>query len=711
MAGLLFSACLGPGKAVVLDGGSARLNPALRHDFGPNPGTTRPGRFFGACELPPDFPSGDCDLIDPLVIRSVSPEHLRRLRRAPYFWVGGGPGNSARLTYEWVADGVRLVNRASGAVEVGDVNLGSCINFAELEERTRQRVRNMNGQVLRVPPVADLDQVLAVILQSCRTPGQAARVSEILEPITGACDGVDVKLLRDSAASWSPRPQELWPVCVKDLPFVLSEGDTRHELVLQARADVNRLWRHARFQSQPLSPQLMVVPVGGTRTISRRMAWSRNIQVEDGPEAVRFEFQVPLVGASTASPPPDRLPADGSEWLENFSPNVVVAQVRIRRGPWREGGVPEYLPIHRLRIGETLCLTRTDRPGVDEFDIMLCRIGDAELVPMTPTYRLDQFHQNRVDDGRLTWQADVFGPPGGPPVMPTDPVFIEFDLTALDDVSSARSGLTAAPPVQNFGTLRVGSASPPRWAARVQNVDASGVRIDRIEVTGRSASEFGAPRVKRLGGPAYASAPAEPVLPLPLPAYSAIDVFLLPAVVGNETKEAQLTVYFTGVSNRQDRISVMLRAAAASPDLDVLPKRLIMTFEGRLGHATVTRAFLVQNIGYAAGERRGIRIEGPDHAHFALAPERNGMTLEELQRPRMIESGSDEILHVTYRPRAPGSHAAVIVVDTADGPLRVELAGMCVGYCLQPIEVDSRLTPADRLDVEVERRPAPGRDP
>jgi hypothetical protein len=671
--------CVGGGSVAVLYGGAARLNPSLMYNFGPAPGDGGRGSNFEACDA---NETGACR-VDPVVVRSVAPAELRNLRRAAFLWVGSGPAG-LRLTYEWVAADTSIRDD-SGTVLVPNASVGTCRNFGEFDSLTRQRFRRTGGAEIRVPQVRGLDQLMDVIVRACRAP--APRVSETLEPIRSDsdCSEINVAALRPDRREL--HDGETWPVCVKELALHVTEhDDVRLEMRVEPRRDIEAVWRGARLEPQPASPQLMIVPVGGIRTISRRMHPIGNRVVDDGSEWTDFMFIVPELDVGLAGLLGTAVPAAGGDWLENFSPNVIVSRVRVRRGAWKEGVAPDYLSVRRLKFGGLLgteCNSRTDRTDIDEFDVTMCTSDQQKIVQLTPAYRADGAGGRPA---RIDWFVEVADPVTGSPVDPTTPVFIEFDLTAFPGaVSTVRSGLNAAPPTQDFGLLRAGVPSPPRWAARIHNADLTGVRLDRIEISGRSAAEFGEVHVQRAtGGAPQPLRPTAEALPAPLSPDGAIDVFVTPAVVGNEIKDAQLDVHFTGVSNRPDRISVMLRAAAGTPELSVLPTRLVMVLQGTPGRTSLQRGFLVLNSGYVSSERRGVRLEGPDRAAFQLDPP---------SPSRVLESGDAETLYVTYRPPAAGRHEAAVVVDTADGPLRVDVQGVCVDYCAQPVAIDPRLTP------------------
>lgn len=191
----------------------------------------------------------------------------------------------------------------------------------------------------------------------------------------------------------------------------------------------------------------------------------------------RYAWSTPAGGGGPAGP----------RWHENFSPNLVVEEVRVfvRRPDGTEVPPPATVGDRVELVGENGATWACERhPDTGTFGIESCLAGGASSgLAATPTYVIEQLDPDFGNPltAPLRWEAgfvsDPLAGPGGQ-------LYIEFTLRA----EFGEAGLSGRPLVADFGDVLVGDRKA-LWAEFV-NVGGKTLEIDDVWIEGPDRAEF-----------------------------------------------------------------------------------------------------------------------------------------------------------------------------------------------------------------------------
>jgi YVTN family beta-propeller protein len=228
-------------------------------------------------------------------------------------------------------------------------------------------------------------------------------------------------------------------------------------------------------RTRVLSPTLMTVKkdaprrlVRPTQKIGTGYVWSTP------PSTVRND----------AGPPPPEAPS--LRWVENFTPDLRVTQVRVLRID--SAGVETPLAPARLRVLDPVgngavwdCAGVAQPDGSKVFPLQVgtaCRKGDGPLGPLaaTPTYLVAHVTSPLAPPLRspLSWQADLAGS------IPASQVFIELTVDNQSCQAPSCNALKAEVPEKDLGRLQVGR--PHRSLLEVTNLGPEPLRIGTVRM-------------------------------------------------------------------------------------------------------------------------------------------------------------------------------------------------------------------------------------
>jgi YVTN family beta-propeller protein len=228
-------------------------------------------------------------------------------------------------------------------------------------------------------------------------------------------------------------------------------------------------------RTRTLSPALMTVKKNDPRRLVRPTvkvpagyAWSTP------PSSVRND----------AGPPPPEAP--GLRWVENFTPDLRVTQVRALRID--AAGVETPLSPTRLRVLDPVgngavwdCAGTTAPDGSKVFPLQVasaCRKADGPLGPLaaTPTYLVSHVTTPMAPPLRapLTWQLDLAGS------TPASQVFLELMVDNQACQAPSCNTLKAEAPEKDLGRLQVGRAH--RSWLEVTNLGPEPLRIGTVRM-------------------------------------------------------------------------------------------------------------------------------------------------------------------------------------------------------------------------------------
>lgn len=248
--------------------------------------------------------------------------------------------------------------------------------------------------------------------------------------------------------------------------------------VFQPEADAT-LSVHSVYygRTRMLSPSLMTVAKNVPRRLLRTM---------EKRSATLVAWHTPPSDLRNDAGPPDP-EAPSLRWVENFTPDVRVSQVRVLNVT--PAGVERPLAPIRLRIIDPVGPTAVwECPGQDTGDggkafkldsATACRQGDGPLgpLPATPTYLVANVTAANSAPLRapLTWEADL---PSG---LPVDEVVVEFTLVNLAcQAGTTCNALKAEGGSRNFGRLQAGK---PHFAVvEVTNVGPEPLRVGTVRM-------------------------------------------------------------------------------------------------------------------------------------------------------------------------------------------------------------------------------------
>jgi hypothetical protein len=632
---------------------------------------TESGHYFadGHCESAD--PRSECRFISPLrgsLVSQVNPDYLSRLRRSTYFWVEmeGFP----ILSYEFIGKGLSIVDADEPTTVIAGggpngVDIGTCFGFPALNPETRHIIRDMENV-----SIAGSSQFLAqfdVMVRACSAPTTGS-VSETLMPQTGNCSDRSVRTLLHGVP---PSPQTV-PLCLLNLPTSNFSTDVSYALRPQAAGgvDLPSIWPGLNLRSLELLPHFKTVPVEGVRTLSRPLTRTGERQPNpNGSVTHYFTWRVPV---------PE--PMATSDWSENFSPNLVVARARVRRGPWSPSN-HDYINVEYLKVAEKRCLERVPNTNDIDFDIPRCDPGRAAPFRITPAYTIDALNAGRVDDAmRIEWDVRVNGQTAT--LADTDELFLELDLVAISTVGTSGSGLLGEPAGRNLGQIRTGPAGASLPTFTLRNYSRLSVWVDSITFRGRDAAEFGTPDLQRSG----AAAGTDSLLaPLTMPAGSTLQLNVRPAFRAVGVKQADMAIRFHDVTNRSNTLYLALEASAVAPFMSVLPAQVhFYASPGASGHAQAQRAALLSNDGPVPFQRLNTRIVGTHASDFRVLQGEYGVGHSDLSQPLTITSGSAEIYRMGFYPTVPGDREATLLIETTEGTQSVGLHGHCNEHCDHP---------------------------
>ena len=654
---------------VMVMGGSLELNQKLRADMASSVSTAS-GRFFASGDCAGATPQDECNLVSAVQASFVNAENAlftSRLRRAPFLWVEGD--GFARLSYEFVGRGVNIVLQDDPTESVAsDVDVGTCHGFPVSHPDTREPIEGL--EEVDEETSRAYTQMFDVTVHSC-TSG-ASTNPETLEPQIDECASQSASEL---VANDRPHPgPQNPPLCVVGLAALALDSDVSFKLEPGTQPGVNLLdlWSGISVSPFPILPHLRIVPVGGTRTISRRMERSDQRRMNpDGSVTHFFTWRVPI---------------ESGQWTENFSPNVVVTRARVRRGAWSPTN-RDYFNLEGLEVGNVRCPVRVPATADTEFDITMCGPSPNGTFRVTPSYRFDFLMQQRLDDGdRLLWDARVNV--SRSTLDDDDQLFLELDLTALLPVGTSGSGLMADPGGRDLGSIRTGPSTASQPGFMLHNIGSVSAYVESITLTGRNAAEFGSVQLQRVSAPGSGIAGAAPATfsaPFIFLAGSRVEARVLPAFQTIGEKQADVVITARDVRNVPQTIRVALQATAVSPLINVLPATVYLyATPGLNGYASARRAAIMTNDGPIAFQRTGVHIDGPNAAEFRVLAGEYGLGASDLSRPLTIGSGEAEIYRVGFFPTGTSTREATLRIDTNEGQLSIALRGACDEGCQQP---------------------------
>ncbi|MCG8369588.1 MAG: hypothetical protein MJA32_03620 [Proteobacteria bacterium] len=647
------TACVEPGIPVVVEGGRIALNDTLRRDMGPTVSVSPSNTFSdGNCRGPAGAdPKAPCHLVSPVLgslMHAHRPDLAQRLRKAPNLWVTGGNG-FARLSFEIVAEDVTLRDRDKDVELDADANFGSCDRFPGLDKDTREIQEAIRGVIV----TENYADHLEVDVRRCsRASIPAISTVGDLGAVTANCDSESVTQLL--AGREPPHPQNP-PMCVIDLGAATLMTDVSFSLLPSQRDGASFVLEDVspgmEVKALPLPTHLKVVPAGGIRTISRPLEYIGNAEADGERWIHRYQW---------------RVPTEGQELLENFSPNITVVAARVRQGnPTAMPG--DYRPVEALKIGSTLCKTRDDSRGFSEFDVVLCE--PMAPFPVSPAYSHPELAQSTGLDPSLIWQVrlwhDTEEQPGGS-------YHLELDLTAIGDTGTSGSGLTAAPASIDLGTQRVGAQVPAIDAFEVGNFGVASVRVRSVTLTGPQAAEFGQPTT------------SAGVPPFDVAGGDGFAIRLQPQFASMSRKNAVTEVRFIDHAGRQGTIAMPVIATAVEPSIIAVPGtlRLFAAPDSASGEtSSAVRAAVLINGGAVAFDRLGVSVEGADAARFAAIRSEHELDVSDPGVPLAIGPGETETYRVQFLPDRIGEFHATLVIETSEGEAVVGLWGVCDTAC------------------------------
>ena len=228
-------------------------------------------------------------------------------------------------------------------------------------------------------------------------------------------------------------------------------------------------------RTRVLSPTLMTVEKNDPR---------RLVRPTQKPGAGYVWSTPPSPVRNDAGPPPPEAPS--LRWVENFTPDLRVSQVRVLRIDG--AGVETPLAPSRLRVLDPVgngaiwdCAGEVQGDGSKIFRLLTstaCRKGDGPpaALPATPTYLVAHVTGATAPPLRapLTWQADLAGS------IPASQVFVEFMLENQACVAPGCNGLKAETTEKDLGRLQVGK--PHRSLLEVTNVGPEPLRIATVRM-------------------------------------------------------------------------------------------------------------------------------------------------------------------------------------------------------------------------------------
>ncbi len=668
LAALVLAAC-GTDEIQIM-GGSLQLNQKLRADMGAS-ASMSVGRFFASGDCAGTGNQDGCQFVSAVqgsLVNADNRQFTNRLRRAPYLWVEGD--GFTKLSYEFVGRGVNVVLKDNPTEIVGrDVDVGSCHGFPVSNPDTRLPFEEFED--FDEEAGEEYTQMYDVTVARCSAAGGASGNPETLAPQTSNCVTHSISSLVGNARH--PRPQNS-PLCLINVAANQIDADMSYSLTPSTRPGValSDLWSGISAIQFNLEPHLKIVPVGGVRTISRRMTRTGERQINtDGSITHWFAWYVPL---------------DGEQWAENFSPNIVVSRARVRRGAWTPNN-RDYLNLEALEVGNQNCQVRVPGSGDTEFDVPMCNPGMAGSYRVTPGYRFEVLNAGRVDDGdRLLWDARVRVPPAAS--IDSEQLFLELDLTALSPIGTSGAGLLANPGVRHLGMIRTGATTTPQPGFDLHNFGSVSAYVESISFEGRDASEFGTIQVRRVSAPGSGAVSAVTTAftaPFIFLAGSRAEVNVMPAFRTMGQKQAQAVIVFRDVRNAAQTLRVALQATAVTPLINVLPTTVYFYAQpGANGAASAMRAALMTNDGPIAFQRNGVSVDGPNASEFRLLGSEYGTSASSSSQPLTVASGAAEIYRFGFYPAAQGIREATFRIDTNEGQLLIALRGVCDQGCQQP---------------------------
>ncbi len=207
------------------------------------------------------------------------------------------------------------------------------------------------------------------------------------------------------------------------------------------------------------------------------------------------------------------------------------------------------------------------------------------------------------------------------------------------------------PAFVDFGDVLSGRPASRRQAVEVKNVGPRPVTIDRVDMQGTNAADFGV----TAGGS-----------PLPFQLAPRGSLFLDLTFQSNQTgrKRARVAVLARGTIGNARQLFVTTVARVVSPYLDVTPRRIAFGTVAVGGFAS--RNVLVQNVGSAPLE-------------WWLASDRAGdfsWSSSAVNSPQILQPGASELLSVRFEPSRAGDHDAALIVESDHRVLRVALSGI-----------------------------------
>lgn len=680
------SAC-GSDEVVVM-GGSLELNQKLRADL-ERADSMPNGRFFANGECAGGSTAQDeCHYVSAVLASMMDAENrlfTNRLRRAPFLWVEGD--GFAELSYEFLGRGVNIALKDDPTEIIAtDVDVGTCHGFPVANPDTRVPIEELEDVDEETSDA--YTQMFEVTVHECAANGTGN--PETLVPQSTNCSD---RTVRSFLGNNPPGNPQNWPLCLVSLGASQLSSDVSFSLIPGTTQGVDLLdvWPGLIVPTFQLTPHLRTVPIGGVRTISRLMERTGQRRTnDDGSVTHWFEWRVRL---------------GGSEWTENFSPNVIVARARVRRGAWSPNN-RDYLNLEALEVGNVRCQVRVPGSGDTEFDIPMCNPSLQGGFRVSPGYRYETLLQQRVDDNdRLLWDARVQVP--RTPLNDNDQLYLELDLTAINPIGTSGSGLMADPGGRDLGSIRTGQTTVPQPGFMLYNIGSVSAWVESITLTGANAAEFGTVQIQRVSAPGTGSSSAAPATfsaPFIFLAGSRAEVKLLPAFQTMGLKRADAVITSRDVRNVPQSIRVALQATAVTPLMNVLPATVYFYARpGSGGFASAQRAAILTNDGPVAFQRTGVTIEGPHAAEFRVLGGEYGVGASDLSHPLTVESGGAEFYRMGFYPTTTGTREATLRIDTNEGQMYVALRGACDQGCQQPpvIQINEPPPPVALVPVKV----------
>jgi hypothetical protein len=649
--------------------GEIQFNDRLRPDIGPVAGVSEP-QFFS------DGGEGEDEIITPLYHSMIPIADLRQLHRSEHLWVedDGYP----ILSYEAVNADFSYPD----AAPLNTTRIGTCGYGTDPETRAQVGFNcDSNGKNCNygqwsggLPSSEELGITVGLTSHTVRTPdpdpAQEARIREynLVVPLDLPDTVTDV----DQLGCYAPHAHgnSISPYCVIQCGLPAARSDTTYTLQAvdpKMLQDINQTYPALRSPLHTVTPHLKVV--SGSRALARPLTFLERLDITELDTRYQSYYWRWAV--------PD-LP--NGHWEENFSPNLMVSNVRIfiERGYNPDIGIPnrQYLAPYRLVIDHKKCGREAD----PEVGIIFGAGNCPELV--TPTYH------HRAISNKLGWLvefrvwADAMGQiTEEPPVKAGDPVYIEFEVVDAT-IGSRGSALRVSPPAVDLGEVTM--SSKPVLFERIFTVSSVGVAsatVERLWMEGRDATDFSV------------SVPTTGSLPFALRPLQAFALTLEANLEANASpfgvKNATVVVQARDAAGQviQVRGSIVLTAVDAI--LEVFPEYLPLVRDSTRQQATVEyqKHVIVANYGYVDLDRGTIILTGSHASAFTVlgSDYYPGSVYALPPASNTIPSGGHEQLTVVYHPSSAGTHRAQIRITSNAGEKIIELAGQCfVGSCAYP---------------------------